>query len=195
MNLPNKITMVRIFIIPAIIIIYYIDELNFVMVSNITADNIIICLLFIVASISDFFDGYFARKYNLVTTFGKFADPLADKLLVMTALLILQDMNVVPMWIVLLILAREFIVTGIRLLAVEKGKVIAASKLGKYKTAFTMVAIIVLFFYQSYILILPLFNINIETLGMILLYISLGLTLISGVDYFFKNKEIITESI
>jgi CDP-diacylglycerol--glycerol-3-phosphate 3-phosphatidyltransferase len=148
---------------------------------------IVLPILFILASITDFLDGFIARKYNLVTTFGKFIDPLADKLLVMTALLLLTVEGIIPVWIVITILSREFIVTGIRLVAAPTGKVIAASKLGKYKTATTMVALALLLMFE--------FNSLFETFGMILLYIGLALTIISGIEYFYKNRHIIAESI
>ena len=145
--------------------------------------------IFVVASLTDFLDGYIARKNNLVTVFGKFIDPLADKLIVMAALLILNDARVFPVWITVVILSREFIVTGIRLIAVGEGKVIAASKLGKYKTASTMVAIIML-------LALPYLPYEgFKDAGLIVLYIGTALTVISGFDYFIKNKETITSSI
>ena len=148
---------------------------------------IVLPILFIIASFTDFLDGYIARKYNLVTTFGKFIDPLADKLLVMAALLLLNDFGIIPIWITIVILSREFIVTGIRLVAVGAGKVIAASNLGKYKTASTMIALVILLF-------APLYP-DLEFYGLVILYIGLALTVISGIDYFIKNKEIIMESI
>jgi CDP-diacylglycerol--glycerol-3-phosphate 3-phosphatidyltransferase len=155
---------------------YYIDPDK----TALNSYSLIIGGLFVVASFTDYLDGKIARKNNLVTTFGKFIDPLADKLLVMTALLILQELALVPMWAVLVILTREFIVTGIRLVSSGEGTVIAASKLGKYKTASTMLAITLLFFR---------FNGTIELAGLIVFYIGVALTVISGIDYFIKNKE------
>ncbi len=184
MNLPNKISMIRILIIPIMVLSYYFGT------NELLAYDprwIVLPILFILASITDFLDGYIARKYNLVTTFGKFIDPLADKLLVMTALLLLTVEGIIPVWIVITILSREFIVTGIRLVAAPTGKVIAASKLGKYKTATTMVALALLLMFE--------FNSSFETFGMILLYIGLALTIISGIEYFYKNRHIIAESI
>lgn len=184
MNLPNKISMIRILIIPVMVLVYYFGT------SSVMAYDprwITLPILFILASITDFLDGYIARKYKLVTTFGKFIDPLADKLLVMTALLLLTVEGIIPVWIVITILSREFIVTGIRLVAAPTGKVIAASKLGKYKTATTMVALVLLLMYQ--------FDNIFELTGMILLYIGLALTVISGIEYFYKNRHIIAESI
>ncbi|MFK5883681.1 MAG: CDP-diacylglycerol--glycerol-3-phosphate 3-phosphatidyltransferase [Candidatus Izemoplasma sp.] len=184
MNLPNKLSFSRVLLIPVMVVFYYL-----IVEGSIDSDPwwMVIPIIFIVASLTDFLDGYIARKYNLVTTFGKFIDPLADKLLVMAALLILNDYGLIPMWITLIILSREFIVTGIRLIAVQTGKVIAASKLGKYKTASTMIALVLL-------LLTPLYE-DLELTGLIILYIGLALTIISGIEYFYKNKEIIMESI
>ncbi|MFW6319290.1 MAG: CDP-diacylglycerol--glycerol-3-phosphate 3-phosphatidyltransferase [Bacillota bacterium] len=180
MNLPNKLTMLRILIIPLLIILYYVNPDKLSM----NTYNIVILALFIIAAVTDFFDGYIARKQGLVTTFGKFSDPLADKLLVMAALLILMDVGVIAMWIIFVILAREFIVTGIRLVAMSEGDVIAASKLGKIKTASTMVALTILLIYPSDGTVL-------FTIGNILLYIGVLFTVISGIEYFYKNRLII----
>ncbi|MFP4286604.1 MAG: CDP-diacylglycerol--glycerol-3-phosphate 3-phosphatidyltransferase [Candidatus Izemoplasmataceae bacterium] len=181
MNLPNKLSFVRVFIIPVIVIIYYLDPEKL----TLNLYSYLIGALFVVASITDYLDGYIARKNNLVTTFGKFIDPLADKLLVMTALLIFQELALIPMWAVLVILTREFIVTGIRLVSSGEGTVIAASKLGKYKTASTMVALTLLFFR---------FNDIILTTGLVIFYIGVTLTVVSGIDYFIKNKEPLLKS-
>ena len=197
MNLPNKLSMFRVVLVPVLVIVYYLGSRAF------GAPNFIdyfLAPIFIIASITDFLDGYIARKYKMVTVFGKFIDPLADKLIVMAALLVLNDAGIIPIWITVVILSREFIVTGIRLIAVGEGKVIAASNLGKYKTASTMVALVLLLaipyvtnvyasassfsFLEGYTLV-----------GMIILYVGLALTIISGLDYFIKNKTIITESI
>lgn len=183
MNLPNKISMFRIYIIPLMVVGYYLDPMNL----DFDFWWLILPILFVIASLTDFLDGYIARKYNLVTTFGKFIDPLADKMLVMTALLILTVEGIIPVWIVITILSREFIVTGIRLVAAPTGKVIAASKLGKYKTATTMIALVILLMYR--------FDKAFETYGLIILYIGLALTIISGIEYYYKNKHIIQESI
>lgn len=180
MNLPNKLTMLRILIIPILIVLYYINPHKISM----NTYNIVIVSLFVIAAFTDFLDGYLARKHGLVTTFGKFSDPLADKLLVMAALLILMDVQIIPMWIVFVILAREFIVTGIRLVAMREGDVIAASKLGKVKTASTMVALIVLLTYPGDATLL-------FYIGHTLLYIGVAFTIISGIEYFYKNRFII----
>ncbi len=184
MNLPNKLSFLRVLLIPFMVILYYFPTLG-IFDQEVGLYSLVI--IFIVASLTDFLDGYIAKKYNLVTTFGKFIDPLADKLLVLAALLILNDLKIVPMWITLIILSREFIVTGIRLIAISEGKVIAASKLGKYKTASTMVALVLL-------LLFPYSDIFTDV-GMWILYLGLALTIISGIDYFIKNKTIILESI
>lgn len=176
MNLPNKLTFIRIFIIPIIVVIFYLDPDKLAL----NLYSYLIGGLFVVASFTDYLDGKIARKNNLVTTFGKFIDPLADKLLVMSALLILQELALIPMWAVLVILTREFIVTGIRLVASGEGTVIAASNLGKYKTASTMLALTLLFFRLT-----P----TIELIGLIVFYIGVTLTVVSGIDYFIKNKE------
>lgn len=176
-NTPNKLTVLRVILIPVMVVLYYLDpdalELN--------AYSWLIAGLFVFASLTDYFDGYLARKHDLVTTFGKFLDPLADKLLVMFALLVLLDMDFIPMWVVLVILSREFIVTGIRLVSADEGRVIAASRLGKYKTASTMVALILLL-------------VHIELYGLILLYVGVALTVISGLEYLIKNRSILTQS-
>jgi CDP-diacylglycerol--glycerol-3-phosphate 3-phosphatidyltransferase len=154
-------------------------------------------IIFVVASFTDYLDGAIARKRNIVTTFGKFMDPLADKLLVMTALLILSDvaakglLNTIwmPFWVPLIILSREFIVTSVRLVAVNEGTIIAASKLGKAKTALTMVAII------WYLFLLP-YNIAVivNVIGWVLMGLSIAMTLLSGLDYVWKNRKIIFSS-
>lgn len=187
MNIPNQLTLLRILLIPVMVIIAYIEPLQQELFLNISIANFTNVIIFAVASITDLLDGMIARKYNMVTTFGKFADPLADKLLVMTAMVLLMQQGVFPMWALIVILSREFIVTGIRLVAVETGKVISASNLGKVKTATTMVALIVLFFFQI--------NNTVEIIAMVLVYIATFFTVISGIDYFWKNRKIILESI
>lgn len=184
MNIPNQLTILRVIFIPFMVILYYLDKAyGDPLVLN--GYSIAIGILFVLASITDFFDGFLARRWQIITVFGKFLDPLADKLLVMFALLMLQDINVIPMWVVLVILTREFIVTGIRLVAVDSGNVIAASKLGKYKTASTMVALVILLFH------VPAFDVGQISwdVGMILLYIGTALTVISGFEYIIKNQH------
>ena len=159
---------------------------------------LIIGLLFIIASITDYLDGQIARKRNIVTTFGKFVDPLADKLLVLSVFLLLSDFYTrsfagtftmwMPFWVVLIVLARELIVTSIRLIAVGEGIILHASKWGKYKTAFTMVSL------SYYFFIMPIDTFIINWIGVILITISVLLTIGSGIDYFIKNKAIILKS-
>ena len=136
MNLPNKLTMFRVILIPFFVL--------FMLVDITTADKWIALAIFIVASLTDLLDGKIARKYNLVTNFGKFMDPLADKLLVCSALICLVEMAELPAWMVIIIIAREFIISGFRLIASDNGVVIAASYWGKFKTTFQMVMICLL---------------------------------------------------
>lgn len=190
MNLPNRLTMFRILLIPVFIVVYLLRDMipGFVFY--------LLGILFIIASLTDYFDGKIARSRGLVTTFGKFIDPLADKLLVMAALLVLSDYFVgnnglwMPFWVPLIVLSRELIVTSIRLVAVGAGKIIAASKLGKYKTALTMITII----YYLFMMNLSS-NLYVSIIAIVLTSLSVLLTLISGTDYFLKNKKIILESV
>jgi CDP-diacylglycerol---glycerol-3-phosphate 3-phosphatidyltransferase len=187
MNLPNKLTMFRIILIPVIIAIYLVRSDAYYWYA-------LMGVVFVIASFTDFLDGYLARKYNLVTTFGKFMDPLADKLLVITALLLFTDNQAahpsmwMPFYVPLIIIARELIVTSIRLVAVGEGKVIAASNLGKAKTAVTMIAIIFYFF------IMPFDFLWFNILGYGLVGLSVILTLVSGIEYFIKNRQAILSS-
>ena len=144
MNLPNKLTIFRIILVPIMVIIPFLGITG--TISGIPISWIIIDLIFILASITDKLDGYLARKNNQITTFGKFLDPLADKILVLAAMTMLVEMTKLPAWIPIIVLTREFMVSGYRLVAVEKGgKVIAASKWGKLKTVTQMIAIILMF--------------------------------------------------
>ncbi len=188
MNLPNKLTIMRMAIVPLLVVVY--------LLKTPLGGNVywILGTLFVLASITDYFDGKIARDKDMVTTFGKFMDPLADKLLVLTALIILSDNFLdkpymwLPFWIPLIVLARELIVTSIRLVAVGNGKIIAASKLGKLKTATTMVSIIWYFFAMPY----DIFGLNLT--GWIMMGLAILFTVVSGVDYFIKNRKIIFES-
>lgn len=188
MNLPNKITLFRILLIPLIIIISLLDLSNKI-INNLTLGNLIILIVFLIGAFSDFLDGYLARKKNLITTFGKFADPLADKLLVLTLLIILlEQKTLLKGWVVIIILAREFIVTGFRILATTQQKVIAAGMLGKIKTNLQFIMIILLFV-GDMILWQPF-----QIIILIVIYLTALLTVISGLEYIVKNKEIILES-
>ncbi|MGL4606436.1 MAG: CDP-diacylglycerol--glycerol-3-phosphate 3-phosphatidyltransferase [Eubacteriaceae bacterium] len=175
MNLPNKITVVRIIMIPFFIAALLID---FPFHQGIAA------VLFIVAALTDSLDGYLARSRNLVTDFGKFMDPLADKLLVCSALICFVQLGSVPAWMVIIIIAREFAITGLRTLAASDGIVIAASKWGKAKTISQMIAIILILFNNW-----PFSLINIP-MDVIMIYIATLLTLISGIDYLIINKKV-----
>ena len=173
MNLPNKLTIARVIMIPLFLICLYL---------NIGCGKYIAVGIFILASLTDLLDGKIARKYNLVTNFGKFMDPLADKLLVCSALIALVDLNRIAAWIVIIIIAREFIISGFRLVASDNGVVIAASYWGKFKTAFQMITIIML-----------VLNLNVPFMNTVLIYISLGLTVISLIDYIAKNYKVFLE--
>lgn len=178
MNLPNKLTVLRmIMIIPFVV---------FMLNTGIAGDasKWIAVSIFIVASLTDLLDGKIARKYNLVTNFGKFMDPLADKLLVCSAMICLIEMGKLPAWIVIIIISREFIISGFRLVASDNGIVIAASYWGKFKTTFQMLMVVFL------IIDLGGVFVTVET---ILIYISLALTIISLVDYIVKNKQVLTQ--
>lgn len=192
MNLPNKLTLTRIILIPFFVVIPYINffmekEISIVDY-NLRLANLLIVIIFIIASVTDFLDGYLARKHNLVTTFGKFMDPLADKLLVTAAMLLMIELNLIPAWVPIIILSREFMVSGIRLLAASDGKVIAASKLGKIKTVSQMIMIPVVFIINNPYSFFDIWVVD------VLLYIAVFTTVISGLDYFIKNKNIIFES-
>ncbi|ABX81504.1 CDP-diacylglycerol--glycerol-3-phosphate 3-phosphatidyltransferase [Acholeplasma laidlawii] len=195
MTTANKLTILRILLIPVMITVLYIDALVIdTAFLNMTVQQIIFAGLFILASLTDFLDGYIARKYNQITTFGKFLDPIADKVLVFTALLYLmvQMPDRVAIWGVMVIIVREFLVTGVRLIAVEHGKVIAASHLGKYKTLTTMLAIIMFLFNDFG---LTLIHPNLVWVTNIVYYIAIFFTVWSGFDYLYKNREIILESV
>lgn len=178
MNLPNKLTLFRVILIPFFVLFLLIDP------SNITY-RLIADAIFIVASLTDMLDGKIARKYNLVTNFGKFMDPLADKLLVCSAMICLISTGQLYAWIVIIIVAREFIISGFRLIAVENGVVIAANIWGKCKTVSQMIMIIVL---------VANFDFAIwQVLGQILIWLSLVLTVISLVVYIVQNKSVLKE--
>ena len=173
MNLPNKLTIFRcILIVPFVALL-------------LSGYDLIATVIFIVASLTDLLDGKIARKYNLVTNFGKFMDPLADKLLVCSALICLVEMGRLDAWIVCIIIAREFIISGFRLIASDNGIVIAASYWGKFKTTFQMIMVVVL--------MLNIQNNIMMMLGQILIWVSLALTIISLVDYVAKNLDVLKE--
>ena len=177
MNLPNKLTIFRVILIPFFV---------FLMLAPYFPDNgkYIAVAIFIIASLTDMLDGKIARKYNLVTNFGKFMDPLADKLLVCSAMICLVEMNRLAAWMVIVIISREFIISGFRLIASDNGVVIAASYWGKFKTTFQMLMII--------LLILDLGGVF-TTIEAVVTWIALILTVVSLIDYLAKNKGILLE--
>ena len=177
MNLPNKLTVMRVIMIPFFVISLLAFHGEVRLLRNLAA------AIFIVASLTDMLDGKIARKYNLVTNFGKFMDPLADKLLVCSALICLIELGQLPSWMVIIIVSREFIISGFRLIAAEQGIVIAASYWGKFKTTFQMIAVI-----------LMIFNIPaLKTVTFIMLAAAVVLTIVSLVDYVAKNVEVLTK--
>lgn len=192
MNLANKLTLLRVILIPFFIVCFYIPNLvvNTISVNNylIPYANLLGLVIFLLAAITDFIDGYIARKYNMITDFGKFMDPLADKLLVTAALLILLENGLIAGWVVFIILAREFIVTGFRTIAASKGVVIAAGWLGKIKTVvqFIMISTLLLLNYPF-----ELFNWPVDQIFVVL---AVVLTVASGVEYIYKNLHIFDEA-
>ena len=178
MNLPNKLTIMRVILIP--FFVFFLLSPYFPAYGNYIA-----VAIFIVASLTDMLDGKIARKYNLVTNFGKFMDPLADKLLVCSALICLIELDRLAAWIVIVIIAREFIISGFRLVASDNGVVIAASYWGKFKTTFQMLMVIVLILDIQ----MPFFQI----LGTVLTYVALILTVVSLIDYIVKNKDVLKD--
>ena len=177
MNLPNKLTILRVIMIP-----FFVAALLYDGGANQNM-RYVAAALFIIASLTDMLDGKIARKYNLVTNFGKFMDPLADKLLVCSALICMIELRELPAWRVIIIISREFIISGFRLVASDNGVVIAASYWGKFKTTFQMIGVVLL-----------IFNIPaLSTLTTIIVWIALALTVISLVDYIVKNAGVLTE--
>ena len=176
MNLPNRLTLIRVFLIPVFVVLLLLYEKH-------AGFNYAAAAIFIIASLTDLADGKIARKYNLVTNFGKFMDPLADKLLVVSALICLCYLRMIPVYVVLIITAREFIISGFRLVAAEKGVVLAASYIAKVKTTMQMIMIV------SLILDFPWTPFKI--LSQILIYVSLILTIVSLCDYLYKNRGLL----
>ena len=178
MNLANKLTLSRIFMIPIFV---------FFLMKGTAEATLIAGGIFIIASITDFLDGYIARSRNLVTKFGKFMDPLADKLLVISAFICLVELQIVPSWAVIIIISRELIVSIFRAIAATEGIVIAAGQLGKYKTATQMFAVI------GFCLNPLLINITTFPIAMVLFYLCTVLTLLSGFDYIYKNRQLLSD--
>ena len=203
MNLPNILTVARIFAIPLIIIVSLIPFFSSITLfgsagNEVTLENILVFGIFSLAAFTDFLDGHIARKHNLITDFGKFMDPLADKLLVLTALIYLLERGRFQVFgfqlgfVITIILAREFMVTGIRLVAADNQQVIAASKLGKAKTVSQMFAILFLLVNNYPFTLLG--DLGREITAIVLIGLAGILTLVSGFDYFIKNRNIILNS-
>ncbi len=199
MNLPNKLTIVRVILIVPFILLLLGSHEGWRWFKAIFGEDHVIpeflaLAAFIIASLTDMLDGKIARKYNLVTNFGKFMDPLADKLLVCAALIVLVEMGRIPSWIVVVIISREFIISGFRLIASDKGVVIAASYWGKFKTTFQMIMIGMMIVED-----VPVFadfggGKVFGILTTIIMVIALGLTIISLVDYVWKNKDVMEDT-
>ena len=170
MNTANKLTMLRIVMIPVFLVILYL---------NFPFNRYLALLIFILASVTDFIDGYIARHYNQITDFGKFMDPLADKMLVMAAMLWFVEAGRMPAWALLIVVVREFAVSGLRLIAVDNGRVIAAAWSGKVKTASTMVGICLMLLPVPPVVDLAVTAVIVVT------------TVYSGVEYFVKNRDVI----
>ena len=176
MNTPNKLTVARMIIVPFLVVFLLTGWGG-------DANRYISLVLFVAASVTDWFDGYLARKNNLVTNFGKFMDPLADKLLVCSAMICMIELNRLPAWFVIIIIGREFIISGFRLIAAENGIVIAANYWGKFKTASQMIMIILLILHFDGIFV---------ALEQIFIWLSLALTVISLITYIWQNKSVLS---
>lgn len=172
MNTPNKLTLMRTLMVPIFVLCMYLDFNN---------SRIVATLIFAIASFTDFLDGYLARRDNLVTNFGKFADPLADKILVCSAMIMLVSTGEMPAWAVIIIIAREFTITGFRIIAASENITIAASPLGKFKTVTQLI---------SNILLLTGIE-KFRPIGMTIFYLAVVFTVISGADYLIKNKKVL----
>lgn len=177
MNLPNKITIFRVCMIPLFLIT--------LLVQGIPYGKYIALTVFILACLSDALDGHLARKYHLITNFGKFMDPLADKLLVCSALICFIELELIPAWVVIVIISREFIISGFRLVAADNNVVIAASYWGKFKTTAQMILCILLILNWDFTVF--------QVLEQIFIYLSLVLTVVSLIDYIVKNRKVLTE--
>ena len=179
-TIPNLLTLFRIVVTPLFFILFYYFPTK--------VFSLLASVLFALASLTDFLDGYIARRWNLETSLGKFLDPLADKLLVAVALIMLIPLGRVPSWMVAVIIGREILVTGLRVVAITEGLVISASKLGKYKTVFQIVSVTCLLLHYEYPLFIesPYLLINFHQVGMGLLWVALVITVWSGIDYFRK---------
>ena len=171
MNIANKLTLSRMIMVPFFLVAVYFEKDSQVLPIS--------AIIFAVASFTDFLDGYLARKYNLITDFGKFMDPLADKVLVVAALAVLVEMNLIPAWMIVLIITREYAVSILRAIAANTGQVIAASQGGKAKTVSQIIAVLLLLLNIKY--------------GIYVMWIAVILTFVSGMDYLMKNKKLISQ--
>jgi CDP-diacylglycerol--glycerol-3-phosphate 3-phosphatidyltransferase len=189
LNLPNKLSIIRICLIPVFTAVFYIPQIPY--------RFLISAIIFVVAACTDFLDGYIARKYNMVTNLGKFLDPIADKVLVSTALIVMLTVPTIAPWYtgiaVAIILARELIVSGFRMVAASRGMVLAADKLGKAKTIFQDVAIALLLVSGENFLIVGGYEIF-NLVGLVLLAIATVLTIVSGVNYLVKNRAVLKDN-
>ena len=176
MNTPNKLTLLRVILIPVYLVLWHL---------NFPGNNYAALAVFVAASLTDFLDGYIARKHNLVTDFGKFMDPLADKMLVLTAMTCFCAMGRFPDWALVIVMAREFAVSGLRLVAVDNGRVIAAGMSGKVKTFSTMICLSLMHLWGK-----P-FSMN--TLDWVCVAVIAATTLYSGVEYFMKNRDCLSD--
>ena len=183
MNLPNKLTTLRMFLVPVFAVVILVGG------SGNYITRIISLIIFVVASLTDMLDGKIARKYNLITDYGKFMDPLADKLLVCTAMICLMSFGQLPAWVLIIISAREFIISGFRLVAADNGRVIAASYWGKFKTVFQMAMVIVMILKVR----IEPFTLVFKVLETLLMYIAVILTVVSLIDYLVKNRDVLKE--
>jgi len=186
MNLANKLTLSRFMIIPIMVIVVYVNAFDQAIgFLGLSVEQFIISILFFISAFTDYLDGYIARKTHTITVFGKFLDPIADKALVLTALTYLMYLGDMPFWVIVIIFLREFIVSGLRLVAVESKEVIAAGKLGKHKTAWTMFAI------MFFLLNLQQFSF---IASQILIFIFVTLTILSGFEYINHHKSLFKNS-
>lgn len=182
MNLPNKLTIFRVILILPFVVLLLGGHAGWGWLAGGMADYLALTI-FIIASLTDLLDGKIARKYNLITNFGKFMDPMADKLLVCAALICLVELGRIPSWVVIIIISREFIISGFRLIAADNGRVLAASYWGKFKTTFQMIMVC-----------LMIANIEqLRILTTVIMWIALVLTIVSLLDYLIKNKDVMKE--
>ena len=178
MNLPNKLTMIRVFLVPVFILVYYL---------NFPLNSVIAAVVFVAASLTDLFDGYLARKYNIVTNFGKLVDPIADKLLVGSAIILLTGSGVIHPVVAVILIGREFVISGYRVLAASEGIVMASDIWGKLKTVIQIVGIVLLLLGRNLWAATHVLTVS----GLILIYVSVALSIISCAHYILKYKNVL----